>query len=157
MYELAIIAIVVAIVCLFIMVQRQKSEKRKAASPPADAPAYKAESIERAGQTKVLPVGMLIAKSGSHRGMVFAVEPSGLKIGRDRSRNQIVIDSDVVSREHAWIGLEEGKVVIKDLDSRNGTYINSLEGARIQAEDLKDGDVIYIGKNGAESFKYKAG
>jgi pSer/pThr/pTyr-binding forkhead associated (FHA) protein len=100
---------------------------------------------------------MLIAKSGMHRGMVFAIEPKGIRIGRDINKNDIVINSEMVSREHAWVGLEEGKVMIKDLNSRNGTYINSIESARISREILKDGDVIFMGKAGTEAFKFKVG
>lgn len=151
MFELIIVSIVAIIICtIFIYVMiRLKQAKKKAQMA--------AEADQNAGRTRVLPIGMLIAKSGSHRGMVFAIEPSGLKIGRDKDKNNLVIDSEIVSREHAWIGLENGIVVIRDLESRNGTYINSLDGARIRVTELKDGDVIYIGKNGVESFKYKAG
>jgi hypothetical protein len=152
MNELVIVAIIVIAVGgtgFYIFNRAGKAKKGKEAVPVESAP--------RAALTRVLPVGMLIAKSGVHRGMVFVVEPSGIKIGRDKSKNGIVIDSEIVSREHAWIGLEDGRVVIKDLGSRNGTYINSLDGARIQTVVLKDSDVIFIGKNGVESFKYKSG
>ncbi len=149
LFIISVIVIAVGVILFYIFSLRKKAPK-EAAAPPV-------ENVPRAALTKVLPVGMLIAKSGMHRGMVFIVEPSGIKIGRDKSKNGIVIDSDVVSREHAWIGLEDGRVVIKDLGSRNGTYINSLDGPRIYTVILKDGDVIFIGKNGAESFKYKAG
>ena len=116
-----------------------------------------AENEQKANATRLLPVGMLIARTGTHRGMVFAVESSGLKIGRDKARNNVVIDKEIVSREHAWIGLEDGKVVIKDLNSLNGTYINSMDAARIHTAELKDGDVVFIGKTNSETFKFKAG
>jgi hypothetical protein len=156
-YEFAIIAIVVAIVCLFIMIRREKGKKRKETVLETEARQEVIDNAQKAGLTTILPVGMLIAKSGSHRGLVYPIGPSGVKIGRDRTKNQIIIENAIVSREHAWIGLEDGNVVIKDLNSQNGTYINSLEAARIQTEALKDGDVIFIGKNGSESYKYKAG
>ena len=134
-----------------------KETKRKENVIAEDASEDIIDNTQKAGLTRVLPVGMLIAKSGSHRGLVYPIEPSGVKIGRDRTRNQIIIESAVVSREHAWIGLEGGNVVIKDLNSQNGTYLNSPEEARIQTAVLKDGDVILIGRNGSESYKYKAG
>lgn len=148
MVELSIIVIGAAIGCLFMMIFFKQKKKRAA---------LLAENEQRANTTKLLPVGMLIAKTGTHRGMVFAVEPSGLKIGREKARNNVVIDKDIVSREHAWIGLEDGKVIIKDLNSLNGTYINSMDEARIQTAELKDGDVIFIGKTNSETFKFKAG
>jgi pSer/pThr/pTyr-binding forkhead associated (FHA) protein len=149
-FELSIVVAVGAVLgCLFAIIYLKVQKKKKAA--------IMAEAEQKAKTTKLLPVGMLIARSGTHRGMVFAVEVSGLKIGRDKAKNNVVIDKDIVSREHAWVGLEEGKVVIKDLNSLNGTYINSLDASRIQSAELKDGDVIYIGKAPYETFKYKAG
>jgi pSer/pThr/pTyr-binding forkhead associated (FHA) protein len=161
-YELAILATVVAIICLFVMIRRMKGTQRKATQRKEtviaeDTKEEVFDDTQQGGLTRVLPVGMLIAKSGSHRGLVYPIEPSGLKIGRDKTRNQIIIESAVVSREHAWVGLENGNVVIKDLNSQNGTYINSLEEGQIQTAVLKEGDVIFIGRNGSESYKYKAG
>lgn len=148
MVEISIILIGAAIGCLYAMIYL-KQKKKKAA--------FLAENEQKANATRLLPVGMLIAKTGTHRGMVFAIESSGLKIGRDKARNNVVIDKEIVSREHAWIGLEDGKVVIKDLNSLNGTYINSMDAARIQTAELKDGDVVFIGKTNSETFKFKAG
>ena len=149
MVELSLIVIGAAIGCLYAMIYYHMQKKKRAA--------LLAENEKKANATKLLPIGMLIAKTGTHRGLVFAVEPSGLKIGRDRAKNNVVIDRDIVSREHAWIGLVDGKVVIKDLNSLNGTFINSIDEARIQTAELKDGDLIFIGKTSSETFKYKAG
>jgi len=45
-------------------------------------------------------------------------------IGRDSDRCQIVIPNSAVSREHAKIIRQNGKLVLHDLGSRNGTFIN---------------------------------
>jgi hypothetical protein len=156
-YELAILAIVVAIICLFVMIRRGKKRESNKDISSGNTIENVSQRSHEGGRTQVLPVGMLIAKSGIHKGLVYPIEPSGLKIGRDRTKNQIIIESAVVSREHAWVGLEGGNVVIKDLNSQNGTYINALEGESIQTSTLKDGDTIYIGRNGHESYKFKAG
>jgi pSer/pThr/pTyr-binding forkhead associated (FHA) protein len=150
--ETVIIVIALIFVLLLFIVFRRR--KDTTATPP---PAAAIESGPKANQTRVLPVGMLIAKSGVHRGIVFPIEPSGVKIGRDKEKNRIVIEDPIISREHAWVGLYEGKVIIKDEHSSNGTYINSLESPRIVSQELKDGDVIYIGKKGRDSFKYRVG
>lgn len=147
MVEVIVIAAVLGVVGAALLLFR-----RKTGNPQ---PALSTWEDDMGNLTRVLPVGMLIAKTGTHRGLVFPIDPAGLKIGRDKGKNTVAIDSDVISREHVWIGLEDGRVVIKDLESRNGTYINSLEEARVQTAVLKDGDMIYLGKNGADSFKYK--
>jgi pSer/pThr/pTyr-binding forkhead associated (FHA) protein len=155
MYEAAIIT--AGIICLYVAYLLINQFRKQRTETPAQQPSDMTGPGPRANITRVLPVGMLIAKSGAHRGMVFAIEPSGLKIGRDGNKNQIVIDDEVVSREHAWVGLDNGRVIIRDMHSSNGTYINSLDSPRITSETLKDGDVIYIGKSGVDSFKYRAG
>lgn len=139
---------------IYRIISEKKKEKTAIQAPP---PPNLSEQTPQANVTRMLPVGMLIAKSGANRGLVFPVDPSGVKIGRDKDKNQVVINDPIVSREHAWIGLDDGKVIVKDENSRNGTYINSLDAPRIISQELKDGDVIYIGKKGSESFKYKTG
>jgi pSer/pThr/pTyr-binding forkhead associated (FHA) protein len=151
-----IILLSAAIACIYLAYRVVKKHREKEDSMPAHA-APNDVPAPNGGITKVLPVGMLIAKSGMHRGMVFAIEPKGIRIGRDKTKNDIVINSEMVSREHAWVGLEEGKVMIKDLNSRNGIYLNSTESPRINREILKEGDVIFLGKTGTEAFKFKMG
>lgn len=65
-----------------------------------------------------------------------------IKIGRS-SDNDIVINDQSVSREHALIIIEEsGTIRIRDLSSTYGTFIND---ARINEETLKAADVIRFG------------
>ncbi len=64
-----------------------------------------------------------------------------MKIGRALA-NDLVLDSGRVSRFHAVLTLDGAIVSITDLGSRNGTYVN---GARVRARILVDGDSISIG------------
>lgn len=66
-----------------------------------------------------------------------------ITIGRIEE-NEIVIKNLAVSRHHAKIYNEEGKVVMKDLGSSKGTFVN---GIRVQEVELTTGDVILIGKH----------
>lgn len=57
---------------------------------------------------------------------------------------QLTIDDPLLSREHAALKLEEGRVTLRDLGSRNGTFVN---GARVTSEiELHHGDRIHIGR-----------
>lgn len=47
---------------------------------------------------------------------------STVSIGRD-SRNDVVIPDQVVSRLHAELTMKDGRVFLKDLQSRNGTFL----------------------------------
>jgi len=73
-------------------------------------------------------------------------------LGRDRE-NDIVLDSDSVSRRHARIEHREGNVYVTDLDSTNGTYIND-EGEPVTECQVRRGDQIKIGDT---IFKYLSG
>jgi pSer/pThr/pTyr-binding forkhead associated (FHA) protein len=54
----------------------------------------------------------------------------------------LLLLDEKVSRKHAKISTHQGQVLIEDLASRNGTFVN---GARIRSVELKDGDQIAIG------------
>jgi serine protease Do len=120
-------------------------------------PAPSSTSSTQSQQTKVaLPPASLKCTEGPLAGRSFPITPSGLKIGRDPNKNQAVLDIEGVSREHACVVSENGKVFVKDLNSLNGTYLNSTDTDRIKSEPLKDGDVIIIGKGRFAAFSYKA-
>lgn len=57
--------------------------------------------------------------------------------------NDIVITSKRISREHACVRRQGWRLILEDLGSTNGTYLN---GQRIQsAIQLRDGDQIKVG------------
>ncbi len=70
---------------------------------------------------------------------------AGLVIGRDPRSAGLVIRRDGVSRQHCWLGcLADGEWLVRDLDSRNGVYVN---GQRVAGEQrLAAGDVIGLGR-----------
>lgn len=63
-------------------------------------------------------------------------------LGR-RPYNDIVIDNLAVSGEHAVILMSGSEVVLEDLNSTNGTYVN---GKAIKKQALLNGDSIDVGK-----------
>jgi pSer/pThr/pTyr-binding forkhead associated (FHA) protein len=63
----------------------------------------------------------------------------------------IHIASGLLSREHMELLAIEGEVQARDLDSRNGVYLNGL---RIHAVILRNGDVLQCGD---VVFEYKEG
>ena len=64
-------------------------------------------------------------------------------IGRSPD-NDLPVDNLAVSNHHAKVYYEAGRLVIEDLDSLNGTFVNDL---RIERATLHDGDKIHIGKH----------
>ncbi len=64
-------------------------------------------------------------------------------LGR-RPYNDIVIDNLAVSGEHAVFQMSGAEIIIEDLNSTNGTYIN---GKTVTKQPLKHNDTIEIGKH----------
>jgi len=83
----------------------------------------------------------LILMTGPGQTKQVNLQPHETRIGR-AATNDIVIDAQRVSREHARIVAERDVVSITDLDSRNGTLVN---GVRIASQVLANGDTIRIG------------
>ncbi len=79
-------------------------------------------------------------KGGAERREVFRV--AELTVGRVQG-NDIVLPKGNVSKRHARILFREGRFIVTDLNSTNGTYVNRRRIA--QATIVRDGDKIYIG------------
>jgi transcriptional regulator with GAF, ATPase, and Fis domain len=83
----------------------------------------------------------LVGIAGTVKGAVLTLDSRELSIGRDKG-NALVIDEPAVSRQHCLLRAEEGGYRIRDLASRNGTYVN---GMPIKDRTLHNGDQIQIG------------
>jgi pSer/pThr/pTyr-binding forkhead associated (FHA) protein len=80
----------------------------------------------------------LIGADGKH--FIFSADRP-TRIGRSAD-NDIVISDKSVSRYHATISLENGRYVVRDLESQNGTWVS---GRRVGSVQLADGDRIRFG------------
>jgi len=84
----------------------------------------------------------LIVANGKHAGQKITVRGPKFFIGRAEDC-QLRPRSDLVSRHHCVIMVEEDHVAVRDFGSKNGTLVN---GHRIAAEqELKTGDRLQIG------------
>ncbi|TWT83938.1 FHA domain protein [Planctomycetes bacterium CA13] len=83
--------------------------------------------------------------TGSHTGKEIAVASEKFLIGRSDSC-QLRPKSESVSRKHCILVLKEGRVLIQDLKSRNGTFVNEKRLPIGMAKVLKPGDLLKIGK-----------
>jgi pSer/pThr/pTyr-binding forkhead associated (FHA) protein len=61
--------------------------------------------------------------------------------------NTVVIDNPAVSGHHARVFVDGDRVVVEDLRSKNGTYVNEQHVLRAI---LKSGDVLLVGKHRLE-------
>jgi pSer/pThr/pTyr-binding forkhead associated (FHA) protein len=85
----------------------------------------------------------LIVQSGKHQGKRLRIPDEGeVLIGRDESC-QIRLASSDVSRHHCVLRPTSDGLVARDLESRNGTYLNE---ALMEDETLlKPGDILRVG------------
>lgn len=79
---------------------------------------------------------------GLERGDVFGDLPTPLTIGREED-NQIRLNDERVSRFHAKIQEDGGRVILTDLESTNGTRVN---GHPVKMRVLQIGDQVLIGR-----------
>ncbi len=80
---------------------------------------------------------------GKHNGREIKLGVPKFIIGRGEGAH-LRPSSDLVSRHHCGISVEEGQVIVEDLGSRNGTFVNGeqLTGTHI----ARSGDTIRIGR-----------
>jgi pSer/pThr/pTyr-binding forkhead associated (FHA) protein len=72
-----------------------------------------------------------------------AVGSREVSIGRSPD-NALVIDNPAVSHYHARVFNEEGRTMLEDFGSMNGTFVN---GQRVKMVTLQPGDSVAIGKH----------
>ena len=121
--------------------------------PPvsADAPTAVVAPVPKVAVAAGRPTFRLIAAGGLLSGRIFTIGPKGLMIGRDPANAQVVVADDEVSRQHAWVGLnDQGEVVVRDRNSANGTFAG---GVRIQEKVLQQTDEFSLGTGRQNIFR----
>src|SRR5579864_8807543 len=79
-------------------------------------------------------------KGGAERREVF--DAAELSVGRVQG-NELMLPKGNVSKRHARLLYRDGRFIVTDLNSTNGTYVNGRKIA--QATIVREGDKIYIG------------
>ncbi len=113
-------------------------------SPPASI--LDMTSTELHTEPSDLPV--LLRMDGVQAGEVLLLTPLPFLVGRHPSC-QLVIDDPSVSRRHAQVYLHNGEMWLRDLGSRNGTFV---DGRQLEAKRLTDGTLLQIGNH--TSFRF---
>lgn len=88
------------------------------------------------------PVGILVVRAGPNAGSTFAVDKDVVTAGRHPD-SDIFLDDITVSRRHAEVRRDGSRLVVADVGSLNGTYLNR---ERIEQAELSDGDTVQVGK-----------
>jgi diguanylate cyclase (GGDEF)-like protein len=99
--------------------------------------------ISKISERAVSRAAALVVIHGEDLGRKFDLTEPETMIGRS-SRCDIQIDQDAVSRHHAKLTNEHGRVTVEDQGSTNGTIINDEHIDA--AHRLRNGDLIKIGR-----------
>lgn len=93
---------------------------------------------------EALPRGsaLLVVRRGPNAGARFLLDGERTTAGR-RPDSDIFLDDVTVSRKHAEFLRREGRFVVRDVGSLNGTYV---QRDRIEETALRAGDEVQIGK-----------
>jgi pSer/pThr/pTyr-binding forkhead associated (FHA) protein len=128
---------------------------KTAFSAPREIP--RVESLSKSNGTA--PGGTMnahfVIERGGKEGAIFRLVGTEAIVGRWDADNGVFPEVDLdthdqeakVSRRHARVKILDGKYVIEDLGSTNGTYIN--RGRRLlpgMPQPLNDGDELIVGK-----------
>jgi len=102
-----------------------------------------AQSVDRRTPSIVVMAGAMLGK-------IYELEGRPLRVGRDPG-NTVMLEDTGVSRHHVVLERLGDRTVLRDLGSKNGTYVNDIG---VQECVLKDGDLIFVGQT---TFKYLSG
>lgn len=123
------------------------SDKKKKKVKKEKTKAQEEEVSERTIVTKIPKIepehqkAYILFISGPLMGEKYLLENRAITIGRDKECDIAISDSKV-SRQHLRIGFEAGQVLLEDLGSTNGTFVN---GERVMGPTiLKNGDQVHI-------------
>ncbi|MEX0834561.1 MAG: FHA domain-containing protein [Nitriliruptor sp.] len=86
--------------------------------------------------------GMLVVVRGPNAGSRFLLDREQTTIGRHPDAD-IFLDDVTVSRRHAELHHTDDGVVVRDLGSLNGSYVN---GERVEERVLASGEELQIGR-----------
>ncbi len=122
-----------------------------AGAPPPEAPPPSPPAPSAVAQFKA----KLQLVRGGRKGQEFPLEEGNNSIGRWDPETGAFPEVDLeqddpeakISRKHALIRIENGKITVEDIGSLNGTYVNRQP--RLQPGtpvEIKSGDEIIIGK-----------
>ena len=99
--------------------------------------------VEATGAPDVPDGGaLLVVRRGPNAGSRFVLDEGTTAAGRSED-GAILLDDVTVSRRHAEFTRTGDQVIVRDVGSLNGTYVNR---ARIEQAELSSGDEVQIGR-----------
>jgi len=92
----------------------------------------------------------LVVVEGSEPGKRIELSSTALTIGRDAKQATMVFPDTGISRVHALVSVVNGRAVVEDLQSTNGTFVDATRVAT--RTTLREGNIVRIG---AHALRYE--
>lgn len=122
------------------------AHREGAPPPPAAAPVSSTQKLQKVDSTSTgsdvpdahllqMPPGKrlsLAVLQGPEQGTIFPITKSVFVIGR--SEADVVVEDGEVSRRHAQVEVKGSTIVLRDLKSTNGTYMNEQRVTSVELE-----------------------
>jgi hypothetical protein len=105
-------------------------------------PEEREELLETLGDIGVQGPAFVVRSGGGRAGETFTPQDERTTIGRSPDCG-IFLDDVTVSRRHAVLVQQDGRWLVEDGGSLNGTFVNRR---RVESAELEDGDELQIGK-----------
>ena len=159
LWRLYPIQTIVALFAALLLVATATYFATRSRQPRFEAELLKAPTVEtvvspngaEAGPLSML--GKFTILNGTRAGEKLGLGGSGIRIGRESTICEIVLENPKVSRLHAEVVSIDGKTLLIDRNSSNGTYVNDQ---KIDKRFLQDGDIIYFGGRNAVAVAFHA-
>ena len=124
---------------------RQPADARRAVEyvpPAAGVPSAGRREPKPTKGRRGTPARLVVLEPKERRGTVFAIV-NAVGIGRDEGNTIQILGDEYISGQHATVSLDDSNVIVDDLGSKNGTYLN---GAILtKRHTVHTGDRIQIG------------
>jgi pSer/pThr/pTyr-binding forkhead associated (FHA) protein len=86
----------------------------------------------------------LVVIGGVHAGKEIPVRRARFVIGRS-TECQLRLNGNLISRRHCVILLKDERIVVEDLGSTDGTFVNGRKISVIEPQELNHGDHLAVG------------
>jgi hypothetical protein len=141
----SVLGILALIVIIILLISNRKAVVKASKKMGAGVSTIASRMTQRigAGAGPKQPRAQLEVLAGGQVGKKYDLYGK-TTIGRDPEKSQMTLDNPLVSRAHCTFHLDmnAGKWTLEDLESANGTYLNSLLLPPHQPRELKNGDTL---------------
>lgn len=152
-YPVATASIIIALIVVLLAIALPRSRRSRVPKELLKATTETIISPSSVPPGRPLMLGKFTILNGTRAGERLGLGGSGIRIGRESTICEIVLENPKVSRLHAEVVSIDGKVLLIDRNSSNGTYVNDQ---KIDKRFLKDGDIIYFGGRNAVAVAFHA-